>query len=1418
MWTASIGMSDFLDALKFVFQIDGEGAQLKTHAVTDTSWNGSSCFVVAIVADRALEYRVSISFRANRASPAFGTACYCSRSTWSRVNVTAPCSSNQERRGWDCGAIRCSLVRADRGSVSLRTDSINPRVGWSTDAPSRLWLQSSCWEGSGACVEFSESRAWPLETNRSFLNAPVDGVWQGTAEPGFSLVFQFTEEKQGACLAMRDGNGATRVCGGCAPRTSSGDFVSYCADGDTVNVRVLTVTDALLEVEVSYGQGGSRKVFLTPSEFDPFFLSSWVCSFPGNAYPQWLLAATRTSAGATGLRCAQEIKTETSLSSSREHSLHPQDLAKLAPGLWQAPQYDAFFLRDPVSDELWILHRLEKQRHAVSSCIALSPPASRKIFLQAGAWKPPSPQLSAACSDAGGAAPARVSLSNEARPFFYRPFMCGISERAPRSAGPTSCSCPWRWAQPNETVVVDGAALLKGCALWVNEAAPISSWLLDYKRADCGQDLSSNAETRILKGWRGLPGHCAKSSGISCQLPFSAGRECLPGLETLEGRCFFSVPSETSRAPRAPFSFNAPRAPVTGGGARNPDYCATPEEVRAHEEETASLAPLFLPEVRGQLFAHFTERGLSPDLAWEIGLFVGVPWNDPHRDGSWLMGSGHLYPNMPLFEPHPALALWPATGNGVETQDIFTGLPYPPWAGEEDEIPFFWQVATLRLTIRRSDRPGHNWLVIVSDGLEEDGPGIGDVTAFGLESRFALDARSASWLRTSAGLFFTFVTPLGFMHSFQLRCEIVPDPHDGRRRARLMLSRNSVVDAIEASEQFADRRDPLRRVDIYQNTLVDPMNARQGAWREDASTLVLGNELGVLIPVADSSAAVPDKRLCFVSNLFYLTSDVPRLTPPPYVYAPERDIETSIMVHPERPFDWRFFYGLAVQSSMWRESGTLMVAFSMHHLGPASEFFVDDFMLNREIYFVVEFERGPEDVSPDRQARERSFYQLASATPRWADMGIASVSPPSVSERQSDSWMRPIGWRFIYGPRGGSNGVLLQDVPGKGVFLWSVPAAVHAWRSNNYFREATSFHDPGSVRIATGTDGYWLSTPLPRQSQIYFGAHEPALQCPLAPSVGRFSLTISVLKGDLDSDRVNLAILSHDVSPCDPMVPAELRNPFFQIAVLKTEEGLVSVSHRERLPLPQDAQGLAMSFRTAIAALGRLWRHSPTPLSFHDHEQRLRETGVLSEDSDLHEALALITALQINSGFLRGGGSRGVLRAENMADAVLERAGFLTTGAWAIPAWRLSKFARTSWTPLETGRLELRIEADRVAAYPKNGFVTLRARRPVLRLRVDSEHRKRSSLAQAFHAPEIVAAAALNAKDSAREDECYLCRAKLGLGRSNCPECAWPGATKTGAPPARRRQVAAASALPGHAVIEFEELGEFTLNLQMRFS
>ena len=1074
-------------------------------------------------------------------------------------------------------------------------------------------------------------------------------------------------------------------------------------------------------------------------------------------------------------------------------------LEEIAPGLWQGPG-DSFFLLNPVGDFLlWIL-----EDSAPLLCV---PHVQRRSMFrfERGASVPPE-ERPLTCPS-GKSAKSFVSVRNEEGPFFYRVATC---EKAVNEIGSShSCRCPWRWADANQSVLVDGAALLHSCAVWSPEKRALHSWRTNDVVPATATASSPTTTSRFLSGRDAArvscPNHSdAAGKGIliinACSKSGSKPSErrdddddqcrvCLAGYTPANQRCFLGVESR-SAAVRDPSSLRIDRGGLVKSRAptkKTTDLCEpllkndAEEDAQDHGDGTVSGA------ASGNNYAWSIADGMmGPNFPF--GVFGGPASENPNA----------------VSPVQQMLAL----NSKSATQRILQNIHLPGNGKSAAAI-------SVDLVIFPTSQ-GSNQIALVSS---DDGRII--CSTYDESGARVYPVHYASWSETTEKpwSWITIITPKTYSYDI-INYKILHD------NGKYGFHRGSAMAAwLWPIRLEVPNGAHTPRVQPSDTMLVQPHAGPRGGSHDLEASLVIDPIRATWAPFEDDPDSGRVAALAFASNFYYMTSHIQNMQAPPYVFDPLEyrrglfqlfgTLEAS---DPVCDMDWRILYTLRPVASLWRQTGRLAVAFKLENKLPPSmkpqawremENWLQELANKGDPscpYVIIEFAREHEvEVTWKRFKREdalwnrlRGLSQDSHPATRllWDTVITGLMEPPSRNERQSRYWMRAVRWRFMLGIPGASS--QLQDVPERGLLFWQIPdITLHRSYNRIHFPGAAFFPEADGVHIIsepytgsstqeqkdkrafrTTTKGFWISDSLLGQSQEYSGFIETTLQPnilepeykrdPLSPRPPYTQLATNIVvmrdATGLKEGEVRLALLTYPVVFRDK--ERDHRRPLLNFITLRTE-------------------GPRSGFS------------SPTPLV----------------ELPLQESRSRIIP------------SRGLLRWQpwQPADASFQ--------AWrdsAFPAriQRSSEHARTPWQPLSGGLLEFQLTGDRILEGPQGGGVLfVRVRRPVLRLRSEAaEDAQHYGPAQAHDAFTASLRNTAHAAHDLEPNACFLYRQATATGRATCRACRsiLPRWLRFDGVPERVRVPDFMDAMEtddndvvrNDAVVQYEELGSIALALR----
>ena len=1111
----------------------------------------------------------------------------------------------------------------------------------------------------------------------------------------------------------------------------------------------------------------------------------------------------------------------------------PQLLSALSAGLWTVEPGHQLLL-DAANAVLWSLSNVS----GTQKCHALHQPQTTSSPLSPGAWA--APEARPFSCPRGANAAQEIEVTNAKVSFFYQPAAC----RKRLGSGYKYCDCPWKWSRANETAIVDGAAILSGCGLMASREVPLSSWSL---RGSAPSGCSLRGSVTIEIESRGIPGACASdlvcsasetASTIACE---NAGenndnalhcRSCPPGRAFFEGRCFEMTPEvpRTTGPPPVSRAEDAPTltAPSSPGGHWHESICASETDIEAHEIETARLAPFFLPVVRGQLRAFMAEQGAPPEIMQYIGQFVGVPWLARHDSTSWRSGFRQTIPNAPLgprARNRGIQNILPDSGREL-LQRIMTGIRRPLWKGAGTPS-VMWEDADLEFVIVRPEgtvEQGVDTIFIVRRmGAAQSQEDYVSRAQLVLTVPWSNRVLRASWMRLIDGsIQISIINSRGWILEFNLFCDT---------EGQLCLVIKGLTDAVTRLASLCQvRSNTGLEAHWMENVVIEPTSGPPGCITNNRmleSSLIIGRTLAAWtyspnFGFDDPTETVP---IAFVTNLLYLTSSVADMSPPRYVFDIRRygNIRPNIIRN-----DWRAYYSLIPQTSLWLNDGKLIVVFLMKCHDPST--LLSGFLRNlndRNAYIIVEFERKKEHVDVNRMRREQRAFFVPS--------GLNDMpAPPTRRERLSDAWMCPVGWQFFLSAFR-SSGSTLQEVPGKGVLLWQTPDPSRersVYIADRTAVDATNILGHGSVHVSCDSTVHWFSFPFPSARQVFHGMVEPTLQeniIPQIPCNGGASVSeVSTMQdgGRGSQDIARLVIITRPA-----MNRMRFVTPMISFASLRIRGGsggaLTRDSGLHALPLPERDGKQALDFDIAVASLGYLWRSATAPRTLEERLDHMQWRGTEMTISEMRASVATLESIER----LGRGISNRLFESRQRPHPQLLRAAsgrhLRENDVWVLERWRIMRFVTSQYLPTPNGRVEYKIDADKTYRDNGVGYITLRARKPVLVFQGGTPRRRSVSKQPA----ELVAGALLNSLESTPVGHCFLCRNTLGAGRPLCPVCEdcvidqttcanswlrWPRFFRSvsSARPSRVNTPIKHVLVRDDVSVGFEDLGEFSLALK----
>ena len=1326
------------------------------------NWSRSACFVSSLINGYALMHNVSLQVSQDPLNGAHAISCYRRKTIW--VHEKNACSLTTGF-GYEFAAQRCEYLASPYNKIEIEDD--HSRVTWKPETAEILRFGFTCLGAStGTCVPDSEG-----ETVRAPV-LPLDiGPWQ--ARNGSSLLI-LQKHATSLCVASHVflPQSAPQFCGGCNFSNPSiggleispeEQILSFpCLQSAPIFVRLREQRSALgWEAEISSHaerDQASLAFFMVPlGPAIPATESSWICHV--NETLSWHVLSAPSLKEALEISDYRPVMEPNQTGRVRRFPQERQGkreiVAAIAPGLW-APQSDARIILQTNIQMMWLLLPATGAR----PCDLVRSGEVEVFRMQPAPWALPLGRPTS-CPN-GGVVATNVSIRNQGSSFFYRPVQCATSVARPRYA---PCHCPWRWSPPNATVFVDGAALLYECAIVVDSKTNQTQWHVNGEFLHCDIANVSNS-SRSLPSECVAPVACSTSNGrasaCGAEIDAVGCRKCKASLSFLTGdRCFehealqFATRAAQGSAKSFHSSSSRQLTPPAAPGRRQ-DVCLTREERQSQDLEVERLGARFLPAVRAQLRARLVFQGMPDAIIRVVGDFVGAPWT-PHRNAPhWLAGFGQMRSNVPfrgsaLRDAGESLTrAWHRT---VE-QRILSGLPRPIWRGPSDSCPEMWDSNDLEFCISRpidgrlhvegwlSTRNLYTIRAVQSRRTTEGSWEQRDQEAFyspSVEEYLSLSQvgrhlMRASWSRLSDGSIFislahrdNAVTHLRFYcdETGSLRLE----------RERRWTTRPEVM---------ANVRDPHLALtpDHWRQTLIEPTSGPigqvlSGRAREGTLVMSAGFAYWVLRNEPQTTLLAP---VAFISNLFYMTSEVTDLQAPPYLF----DWKRSRLGRKLGPsaVDWRAYYTLVPQTSLWRKTGTLVVVFRLRCHDPAYQY--NYLLKDRDAYFIAEFLREREDADPERVRREQTTFQSLRVLNEFGRLFYAPAKPPTSAERQSPDWMRAIGWRFVLGCRHCAT-TLLQEIQGLGCIMWQTPASIIDWPGEP--PDAVGLLSVDSVRVSSSSAAHWIALPLPSSTQEYFRAREPTLLPDFFLTSGQHFVDIATIP-TADAQVFRLAILSQIL--VDRGVD---NNPLLNYATLRVKAGnaeIRSESSLTVLPFPSFEGENAFSFELMVHQMGYPWRQSLSALSL------------------LHPWRKFAPVLDVLSTMEKLAGNRRNVFIDN----VYAQSGFIfsSRNVWTMAEWRAQHFVRTGYLPSPDGRLEFRVRPDCITRGTRHGYIQVQVRRPVLRLR-DNGPVKLLQPIETKIQPNVVVASYQNSLEIAHEDECFLCQQTLGMGRPCCIIC-----------------------------------------------
>ena len=1394
------------------------------------SWAKEACFVIAVIANSSLEHRVAVQINESSEFRGRGVACIRQEKIWKSNALTCA----QEQGAYEATPFRCSFVPTERAKMQTSQDM--PAVSWITSVPDVLFSESVCWSGSGTCVSLSEA---PLKPILPLLH--IEGLWFAeTKEPAgnhIEALVQQSHDISCAVFHIQDPSGTMSQCGGCAKAFRSNSTTLFpCTRASLASVRaeIETPKENVQRVNIHIPSGtqktGLHLTLVSPDLAKRTNPRIWTCYSHVKNESQWSIRSSSNTTTEpqrlylfervfhpekfTAILCNRPLPTwgrtrrvanvsfivadDKSPQScvdangnldlfedsqnlhvwKRLKRIRPSNwtdefhgmLNQIAPGLWQGPN-GSFFMLNPIKASMWWI----PEDGAPELCLSTSQPKS-EVKLQLGKSMSP-PELPLTCPS-GKSPLSSVSIQNTAGPFFYRVPNCEIREMM----ASLPCRCPWRWAETNKSVSVDGATLLHSCALWTPEQRTLHSWRLNGIAPKHDDKINATAASHFLDGRHGIFASCPKSDRVinACsenkqehiETPGNQCRSCLPDHFSLAGRCFAQREARGRKQTRKLLFQRGPK-PSSPPQQRD-DICEPLLSESALEQETDDSAAIAMH------FEQFADGMMSPNFPLSL-----VPPSDRSRT----MNPIEEMLRMRTPEPQRILQniILPGDSETISGQIAAELVITPPGASRGPN-----QIALV------DSRSG---AVICSIG---DSPGAR-----------AYPVHYATWS-----------SPLGESDPWIFITLVTPSTPEGPARLlnykiinlgdhKYIFQLQAYLPAWKWSRRLDAGSEDVPMLGASDTVLVEPHAGPRGGAYDLEASIIIDRIRGTWAPFLDDPDFGGDVALAFTTNFYYMTSHITNLPAPPYVFDPRAYRRTCFRrtgyLHPESlvyDLDWRIFHTLVPVASLWRKNGKLAVAFKLENkmkamLIPGA--WRDKSKYLRDLgkqgepscpYVIIEFSREPEiENTEERHAREFEMYERVQRLGFHSGDGetlteslAQSISePPEISLRNSRRhWMRAVRWRFILGIQRGSS--QLQDVPFRGLLLWQVPDILkpRRYRRNLYPGTASFSTANGAYLISptaassrssggSATRSFWIPDSLLDQSQTYTEFTELTLQPNVlaTESIAAISgkplpytqVSTHVIVMDdatgLNEGEVRLALLTYPLVFRNNQNRGETRQPSLNFVTLRTtgpRSGLLTPTPLVELPIHE-------SRSTRAARRWQPWQ--PTDPSFLAWRSSTFHSGLLRHSREP---------------------------------------------------------ARLSWLPLTRDLLEFGVVADQIIEGPEGGVLTVRVRRPVLRSRATED----TGNFEPAREHSAVMAAIRNSAHSALDLEpnaCLLYRQATGSGRGPCRAChsistLWPRTSM----PARVRvpisdfidimETDTNDVLLNDAEVHFEELGSIAIRLR----